>query len=731
MRTNPGFVVMTLLFLAMPSLANAWNLKVTVAGGGDAHYITVAYGTTTPKVMKQGTFYLYPQGAATLATVTSANPPVPPASMILDGGAASIAAGVLYSGATPITTGNHTLVVTYSGANPVTTASVSLVNNSIGGMLYSKNLNNTWSTTGQSGVADGYPVPVIIAANANMAIYSYAINGVETVINHSVAGEAYAIPGGVSAVSPPAVAAVSAVFRLFGNISASLSAPTSAYAGQTDLAPATVTASSNAAIASYSLIIDGGTASARVINQNAPNNVFTIPALSVGTHTLAATATTVAAGNSPAVTSSNPNIVNFVVAAATAVNNGCTSCHSTSFAAIVNGFEASIHAANAESTCVACHTKDTPHSAGINALTINSRTFVPFQDMTTLIVSGFISKSSNICTKCHKGNSNSLRNYSTSHAVANSAKRNADCSTCHVTVHNPNPLLGGALQFSARSFGSIADSSLTTQTTYTGPEGITTDGTDLYVAYFSSNTICKVNPLDGTVTPIAGISSSGAADGAGSEARFNGPAGITTDGINLYVCDTNNNKIRKVSIATGTVTTIAGTGTSGAIDGPGNGAAFSSPYGITTDGVNLYVADFNNNKIRKVVIATGEVSTIQTGTALNGPSGITTDGTNLYLTDQTNATARVVIATGVVTPIATTASFSTPVGITTDGTNLYLADRGNNRIMKMGLDESAPVPIAGTGATGTTTSPFFITSDGANLYVTDFADNVIRKLASQ
>ena len=728
MRKNPGFIAMILLLLSVPTLANAWNLKVTVAGGSEANYITVAYGTSTPKVMQQGTFYLYPQGAAKLATVAGTAAPV---SMILDGGAASIAAGVLSSGTTPITTGNHTLVVTYNGAYPVTTASVSLVNNSIGGMLYTKNLNNTWSTVGQSGVANGYMVPVIIAANANMAIYSYVINGVETVINHSIAGEAYAIPGGVSAASPPAPATVSAVFRLIGSVWVTLSAPTGGYLGQTNLAPATVTASSNTSIASYSLIIDAGTSSARVINQNAPDNVFTIPALPVGTHTLAATATTVAAGNSPAATSTNPNTVTFVVAAATAVNNGCTSCHSTSFAAIVNGFEASIHAANAESTCVACHSSDTPHSAGINALTISAKTFVPFQDMTTSIVSGFISKTSNICTKCHKGNSNSLRNYSASHAVLNSAKRNSDCSNCHVTVHNPNPLLGGALQFSTGNFSSVANSSLTTQTTYTGPEGITTDGTNLYVAYFSSNTICKVNPLDGTVTPMAGISSSGALDGAGSDARFNGPAGITTDGINLYVCDANNNKIRKVTIATGTVTTIAGTGTSGAADGPGNDATFSRPYGITTDGVNLYVTDFNNNKIRKVVLSTGEVSTIQTSTAFNGPSGITTDGTNLYLTDQTNTIASVVIATGVVTPIASGASLSNPVGIATDGANLYLADLGNNRIVKMGLDGSSPAAIAGTGGAGTMTSPFFITTDGANLYVTDFADNVIRKLASQ
>jgi hypothetical protein len=105
------------------------------------------------------------------------------------------------------------------------------------------------------------------------------------------------------------------------------------------------------------------------------------------------------------------------------------------------------------------------------------------------------------------------------------------------------------------------------------------------------------------VGPAPGSSGvSGDTDGIGNAARFNNPSGITTDGFNLYVADTTNRKIRKINIATGMVTTIAGPAqgstVSGDMDGIGNAARFNNPTGITTDGVSLFVTDANNNKIR-------------------------------------------------------------------------------------------------------------------------------------
>src|SRR5512141_1272229 len=147
--------------------------------------------------------------------------------------------------------------------------------------------------------------------------------------------------------------------------------------------------------------------------------------------------------------------------------------------------------------------------------------------------------------------------------------------------------------------------------------------------------------LSGATSTLAGTAgSSGSADGTGTSARFNDPNGVTTDGNDLYVADSGNHTIRKVVIATGEVTTLAGTvGASGSTDNTGTSARFSHPYGITTDGDNLYVAASDNHTIRKVVIASKEVTTLA-GTAgssgstdnsgpsarFNDPHGLTTDG---------------------------------------------------------------------------------------------------------
>lgn len=244
---------------------------------------------------------------------------------------------------------------------------------------------------------------------------------------------------------------------------------------------------------------------------------------------------------------------------------------------------------------------------------------------------------------------------------------------------------------------------------FNSPAGITTDGKNLYVADSFNNTIRKIVIATGAVTTVAGTPGVvGTTDGTGAAALFNSPQGITTDGTNLYVADTGNNTIRKVTIATGAVTTLAGTaGVAGSTNGTGGAALFSTPEDITTDGINLYVADTYNYSIRKIVIATGAVTTLAgtasssgstdgTGSAalFNSPEGITTDGINLYVTDTMNNSIRkVVIATGAVTTLAGTSTsggsqdgtgsaalFNSPEGITTDGINLYVADTSNNTI---------------------------------------------------
>jgi hypothetical protein len=108
--------------------------------------------------------------------------------------------------------------------------------------------------------------------------------------------------------------------------------------------------------------------------------------------------------------------------------------------------------------------------------------------------------------------------------------------------------------------------------------------------------------LHRAVTTLAGTAAaSGSTDGAGAAARFYLPSGITTDGTNLFVAVSGDYTIRKVVIATGVVTTVGGTaGSDGSTDGTGAAARFFLPSGITTDGIDLFVADTFNHTIRAI-----------------------------------------------------------------------------------------------------------------------------------
>jgi sugar lactone lactonase YvrE len=171
--------------------------------------------------------------------------------------------------------------------------------------------------------------------------------------------------------------------------------------------------------------------------------------------------------------------------------------------------------------------------------------------------------------------------------------------------------------FLLMSCGSTSDSTDSTSSsagTFNNPSGIYTDGTYLYVADTGNNSIRRVVISTGVATVFAGntAGTAGTTDGTGTAAFFNAPSGITSDGTNLYVADKGNNSIRKIVIATGVVTTFAGstTGAPGFTDGTGTAALFRSPAGITSDGTSLYVSDASNNSIRKIVISTTVVTTI-------------------------------------------------------------------------------------------------------------------------
>jgi len=148
----------------------------------------------------------------------------------------------------------------------------------------------------------------------------------------------------------------------------------------------------------------------------------------------------------------------------------------------------------------------------------------------------------------------------------------------------------------------------------------------LFVADLNNHKIRRVEVATGAVTTVACSGTEGGSDGVGEAAEFHNPVGITIspDGSALFVADHDNNKIRRVEVATGAVTTLAGSGAQGSADGVGGAAEFSGPCGvaISPDGGALFVADPNNHKIRRVEVATGAVTTVASSGTEGGSDGV-------------------------------------------------------------------------------------------------------------
>lgn len=192
--------------------------------------------------------------------------------------------------------------------------------------------------------------------------------------------------------------------------------------------------------------------------------------------------------------------------------------------------------------------------------------------------------------------------------------------------------------------------------TFYSPSGIAVDSKgNLFVADINNHTIRRVTPA-GVVTTFAGAPGiAGSADGLGAAARFNSPVSIATDSVdNVFVSDSGNSTVRKVT-SVGAVTTLAGTvGVAGGADGVGTAASFAGPRGLAADSAgNLYIADSRNNTIRRIT-PLGLVTTVVgrndapaafvpgalPGSLANQVIGVAINGTTLYVTTG-NAVAKV------------------------------------------------------------------------------------------
>lgn len=326
-------------------------------------------------------------------------------------------------------------------------------------------------------------------------------------------------------------------------------------------------------------------------------------------------------------------------------------------------------------------------------------------------------------------------------------------------------------------FGRDAEN-LATNTPLFVPSGVAVDSSgSLYISDSGHERIYKIEAGTATITIVA---RAGGARGDGAlvvNAKFNNPRGLAVDGMgNLYIADTYRNRIRKVTASTGIMTTVAGTGTQS--DGGDGGAATDAqlnyPNGVAVDrSGNLYIADTENHRIRKVTASTGVITTVAgTGVAgdsgdggaavharLNHPNGIAVDEAgNLYIADTHNQRIRKVEArTAVINTIAGKGwmgyrgaggpaisaylNFPQAVAVDSEG-NLYIADTSNHRISKVSADTNVITTISGgwgagdSGDGGSAKDAQFenpnsiAVESGGNLYIADRSNNRIRKITA-
>ncbi len=383
-------------------------------------------------------------------------------------------------------------------------------------------------------------------------------------------------------------------------------------------------------------------------------------------------------------------------------------------------------------------------------------------------------------------------------------KRDETCAVVEVTtLAGGNKMGRDTSRCGSSSSSATCTNGIGPKAQFSQPFGVAVDKSgNVYVADRVNLRIRKITPT-GVVTTLAGTGTEGVTDGAGpsssdpsGEAKFKQLEDVAVDGSgNVYVADTKNHLIRKIT-PDGVVSTLAGTGSQGDMNGagpsssnPSGVAQFNSPRGIAVDGSgNVYVADSGSNRIRKIITdAMGKVkvSTLAgTGMTMNfrgglikggdfmdgaddvaqfnSPRGIAVDGSGfVYVADTNNNRIRKITPDGVVSTLAGTdsqgdidgagnvAQFNEPRDVAVDGSgNVYVADLENHRIRKItpdgvvstlagGNDGEGPECAGifsddckdGTGASAQFKEPTGVAvDDSGNVYVADSLNNRIRKI---
>ena len=306
--------------------------------------------------------------------------------------------------------------------------------------------------------------------------------------------------------------------------------------------------------------------------------------------------------------------------------------------------------------------------------------------------------------------------------------------------------------------GAIGDAEGTGATMrLSNPCGVAIDASGtLYVSNNSTHTLFRITPTNVGSRLVGMPDVPGAIDGRGNTALLKAPCGLTiAPGTNfLYVADTGNHRIRRVDLTNLNVTTVAGSGPGNAADAPLGTATFNAPEGIlAADANTIYVADTGNNAIRRIDLAAGQVTTIAGTAGFNSPRGLFLSSTTLYVADTGNHTIRSIdLTTNQVSTIAgtagqsgsadgvgTAAQFNEPRGLTLINNILYVTDAKNHTIRSLNPASRQVTTHAGqAGQTGSTDGlrtaarfnmPYGMAQIGQVFYVADAGNGTVRRIA--
>jgi sugar lactone lactonase YvrE len=341
--------------------------------------------------------------------------------------------------------------------------------------------------------------------------------------------------------------------------------------------------------------------------------------------------------------------------------------------------------------------------------------------------------------------------------------------------------------------GYLGDGGQATAAQFNAPSGLVFDNAgNLYISDTANNRIRKIAVGTGFVSTVAGTGTAGFnGDGVATATQLNHPQGISVDQAgNVYIADSLNERVRELVVSTGMLTTVAGTGTAG-FSGDSAAATLAKmdlPVAVVVDvSGNLYISDSNNNRIRQVLAATGAISTIAgsgafgagTGT-FSGDNGLSTSATfsnpgalgflqqgstpsDLIVWDSGNHRLRDVGLIVYGSPTSYTSEFSgngtavaggdggyasqasyvSVTGVFSSQNGVYIVDSGAHEVRAINLTTDIISTVAGNGTSGFSgdggvasnallSSPSGIAGDGfGNLYITDAGNNRIRKLTVQ